>query len=515
MSQRIFDGAQFAFFRNAFFGFGLTVLTSVLNIIGFAVLVRLLDLETYGFVLLASYIINQAQLFDGGVLQSLEKYIPHYAADGKYEEVAAVITLGFVILTVIALIVSGGIVLSLHTDLILQIPHQDSIQLKQAGWAVAILVLATWPIQILRHVAFGLLNHHHVYMITFLVTLGGLVLMIIGSVFGASSTELIILRALPLIPAVIPLVFSIRQKYSGRLLSIDLPLIRQVGRDVSRFTTWLLVMKGALLFKFLAERAFPTMILGVNGVPLFHALLAIVGFVIGLNNGFKQVALPLAAGLTRLERSNELSTIALDGTAVMTAMFAPLLITLSLFSDSLLTIVGGSQFAALSEGLMLQLLLLSVLVPRAFAHNLLLGEGSALPRQAAWAVSSNLLYACLCPLFLSLWGAEWGIVSNALSQLIFMPWLLILLVRSNKFDVPALVATAGRALIPSWVIGTVVFFILQYWKPSSMSVEAILLGAVTFAGLALASFSWGLPSGLRTQFLRKMRHYVPDIATRR
>ena len=484
-------------FRNAFSGFLLGNLSTAVRLVGFAALVRLLELEVYGTVLLAGYLLNYTQVFDGGVLQSLERFVPRFAGGEREGDLPALITLGMALLFGIGVCFSAALWGAQALGWLSGLGGAAPTDGARVVGVVVLLLPLVWTLQVLRHLGFGLMQHPQVYAIDLAVTAGGFALAVAGALRGAEAAELVALQAAPRVLMALPLWLAVRRVYRGRLLEWRLRELRRVGREVLPYTGWLSAMKGAVLIKYLAERVAPAVLLGVAAVPVFHGLLSVVSFVVGLNQGFRQVALPLASRLSSQDRGEELAQLAVRGTRVMTALFAPILVGVALFSPRLLQVLGGARFDGLAEGLAVELLLLSLLIPRAFASSLLLGEGSQIAHQASWAVATNLAYLLLCSLLLTLGGPEWGIVAHAASHLVFMPWLLWLLARSGLADLGALLRAAGSGLLPAWCVGLLGFWALWLGPPvGSAAAELAVIAAVAVA-LLLAAWRFGLSAELR------------------
>lgn len=403
-----------------------------LELVTFAALVRILPLEDYGLLLLASALIGQFAILDGGLSLAVQKFIPQFKAEGRSDDIGRVITATLVFFAGIGLIACVILLGALALDLTRFFGAHNTDNATRIFVAAALLALFEWPIRVLDNCCKGFNLFHELNVVVFIQHFAASLITVGSALAGAGIVWIFVLRWVPRVGGAMGMWLLIQKAHSGPLIVFDRRL-PNVFRTMFHYSKWILInqISGTVVNQF--DRIIVAIALGVNKVPIYYGLNRIFKSVLQINAVMKSAVVPVASEMHAAHPRETFDELARRGTRTYNALFAPSVALIVIFAAPLLLLMGGAKFVPYTRCLQAALVLLLFSASRGFINSMLLGAGSVVRNQSLMGVLTSSVFLVAMYVGLRFLGVCGGLLAHPVTHFILMPlWMYSVLVKSRS-----------------------------------------------------------------------------------
>ena len=395
-------------------------------LVTYSFLIRLLDLEDYGLLIIGITLYNQLSLLDGGSATALEKYIPENRIK-KHSDISLLSTAVTVIFFLI------GILSSILFYFLAKSGLYDVFNIRQgtnaAGvfYSLSLISLIYWPGESLKSACRAHNLHHELNIINFARNLGSAVLIIIAAYLGAPVFLLIICWYIPYLIALVP-TYILLGKYQKVFVKAEFNTIISTFRYIYNFSVWVFIIQLSSRVLNSLDKLFVSIIAGVEAVPIYYGLMRVIKIPIDVNSIMKSALVPVASEVAATYDKKRFNELIMQGAKSFNAVYGIVSLFTVIFADEILRILGGSELSKFDNIVMLGIALLLIPATRSFLNTVLIGSGEVIRQQAFFSMLTLIIYLPIFIAGLYYYNIEGGILSYALTHIILMvPWLYLVL----------------------------------------------------------------------------------------
>lgn len=463
------------------------------ELVTFAALVRILPLEDYGLLLLASALIGQFAILDGGLSLAVQKFIPQFKAERRSDDIGRVITATLVFFAGIGLIACVILLGALALDLTRFFGAHNTDNATRIFVAAALLALFEWPIRVLENCCKGFNLFHELNVVVFIQHIAASLITVGSALAGVGIVWIFVLRWVPRVGGAMGMWLLIQKAHSGPLIVFDRRL-PNVFRTMFHYSKWILInqISGTLVNQF--DRVIVAIALGVNKVPIYYGLNRIFKSVLQVNGIMKSAVVPIASEMHAAHSRETFDELAQRGTRTFNALFAPSVALIVIFVGPILLLMGGEDFVPYAGCLQAALVLLLFSASRGFINSMLLGAGSVIRNQSLLGVLTSMIFLAAMYLGLRFLGVCGGVLAHPATHLLLMPlWMCTVLVKSGTSIRGFMRAVLQGQL--SALLGIAVFAIIS--RVSWNSRIEVALSVLLSIAMVILTWSYSLDVRIR------------------
>lgn len=477
----------------------------IIGVVRFAILIRLLPLDVYGAFILLTALFQQFDFMDGGLRQSLHRYIPVFLAEKRDQDVGRAVAATLCTMTVTGLLVGlsiaaiafGGEALGMAW-----LSQEEGLTPESIGLLVAALVLV-WPLNTIFAAAEGLNRFNIVIALQCVMELTRLGAVTWGALNGWSLDVLFVLHLVPMVLVQIGLGIALQGHLGHALIILDRGTGR-VLREIFSYSKWMALGQVGSAINTYFDKLIVAAVLGIAAVPLYHGLRQVLRILVSLSALFHAVVLPTSSHLLATNNEQGFRRLIVSGSRAQNAFLTPFVAAIILFAEPVLALWAGDALAGYAP--VLQIGAALVLIPS--ATRILNRAAMAKPDLVPFIAVSGIAMSVAVSLSIFLGGRWFGVggavIGAVLPGALLNPLIQWVILRRchmpvGSFLMKGVIAGQGPALLVLIVslpalglIGAIV------------SVPVFLSAAVLWGGATLAvSFWFGMDRDVRTKLLER------------
>lgn len=402
------------------------VLQQTIQLVTFAVLVRLLGLEEFGLLMLAGALIGQFAFLDGGLSAGLQKYIPEFRASNRHKDISRAISGTFIIFSGIGFFIAvlligftflGGINL-FHVN--------DEQSVRFLFYSAAVSALFQWPMLVFENAGKGFNLFHKLNIILFWENIISFILVIFSALLGFPLFLIFILRFIPRFGSTFFRLILLKKHHKSPLFIID-SHTRKIMKRIFGYSVWVFIISFSSTIVNQLDKIIVSSMLGVSQLPIYVGVTRVLKLVGQLNGLLKSAVLPIASEIHSSGDKTLLNDLSYRGTKIFNAIFGPVTVSIILFANPILTILGGEAIARYDWVLQIGSLILLPVLCRAFLNTIVIGFGHIIRYQSLWSVITSFLYLVICITGIYLFELYGVILAHPITHaLMMLPWLYII-----------------------------------------------------------------------------------------
>ena len=422
-----------------------------IQLISFAVMVRLLSLEAYGMLIIGSTLMGHFAFMDGGLSVAIQRYIPLFKANGQTEDISRAITVTFFFFVCVGAVICIILLCLVWFDLSRLLGVKDAQSSNAVLMAAAMLAFFEWPISALENSCKGFNLFHQLNLIRLIQMILSAVIAIGTALVGMEIMWIFILRWIPRIGSGLAIGRLIKRNHPQPLIVIDQHLI-PTFRTMFNYSIWVLVNKLCSVFVNQFDRIIVSISLGVDKLPIYYGVNRLIKMVIHINLILSSAVIPVVSEIFSSHARQVFDDLASQGTRTLNAFFAPLIVVIFIFAKPLLEILGGGQFSDYTHCLQIGSFILLFIGSKSFINSMLLGSGHVIKNQGLFAVILSITFVAMLYFGITYWGLYGAILAHPLSHLLTLPiWYVSVFMKSGISNSNFLKAIL-RGQWPSWVL---------------------------------------------------------------
>lgn len=498
---------------NAMAAVAVNPLILLIGLVRFGVLIRILPLDTYGAFLLLSSIVMQFDYLDGGLRQSLHRYIPEFLVHDRKPDVSRAVTATLATMMGLGLIAGGGVALFTYFGGAGIFTGNGETDGLEAGlYLAAFALFLSWPLTAFRAAIEGFNRFNEAIASRLVAEIVRTIAVIAGALAGWAVEWLFVLATVPVICQ--QLILAARAQY---LLGI--PILRiddgtwRVFREIFHYSKWMAVGQIGGALNNSADKLVVGAILGVTAVPIYYGLRQILSATSSLAVIFNRIVLPTASHRMASEGVRGIRSLILNATRAQMAFFTPFATMIALFASPLLALWAGREYAAYAPVLQIGILLFLIT-----ATTKVLGRAtSAINSEVRFLTLFGLITAIGAMTLIYVLGTAYGVggaflAIPAASILLYPIWYARVLRVTNISWRDYLLKGVLPGAWPALAV-LVVSAPLLPWIAALDSLPVIAAAAVAWSAATMgSSFFFGLGKDMRTMILREiLRERGPQV----
>jgi len=460
-----------------------------LQLLTFAVLIRILGLEEYGLLLLAGALIGQFAFLDGGLSAGLQKFIPEFRVSQNSDNI------GRAFLGTLICFVGMGVFVSLILVCIIMIDGvrifgvSDISAANQVIAVAAIISVFQWPMQVFENAGKGFNLFHQLNVIQFFESIIISSLTIFAALVGFPVVWIFVIRFLPRFGSTYFRWRLLQKHQNGPLIVIDRQ-VYQIIRIMFSYSGWVFLMglSSTLVNQF--DKILVSAILNVNQLPIYIGVNRVLKIVIQITSILKSAVLPIASGINADNDQQFFNEFCFRGTRIFNAVFAPLTVSIIIFAKPILNIIGGPSVADYAWALQLGSILYLPVICRAFLNTAVIGSGKIIRVQSGWSIATAIIYLIICLIGLYGFGLTGAILAHPITHVIMMPAWLYIVVGNIDFKQFSFWKAVALGQWPAWALLLFSYPYIHWFSPPE-NVKLTILFFIIFSMTGLI-FSWYL-----------------------
>jgi O-antigen/teichoic acid export membrane protein len=336
----------------------------MIALVRFGLLIRLMPLEAYGVFILLSSIIGQFDFLDGGLRQSLQRYIPQFLAQDRHVDVGRAVTATLLVMLAAGAVIAAGLTVFVATGGI-SVFGEQAAGSKVGFYVAAAALVLLWPLSSFEAAMEGINRFNEAQILRLVAEITRTALVVWAATEEWQVEFLFVIFLAPMVIVQMSLAVRLRYILGTRVLILDSGSLNTV-REIFHYSRWVALgqIGGAIngsLDKIVVGAA-----LGVAALPIYHGLRQVLRGLSGLSVLLSRIVLP-AISYRFVDKGVEATHgILLAGTRVQMAFLAPFVTLIVLFAEPILTLWAGEKFGTyartLQIGAVLFLLVISMKV---------------------------------------------------------------------------------------------------------------------------------------------------------
>jgi O-antigen/teichoic acid export membrane protein len=456
----------------------------LIQLVGFAAMVRLLPLEDYGMLIIGGTLMGHFAFLDGGLSVAIQKYIPEFKVSGQTEDISRAITVTLLFFLIVGTVISIILISIVWFDLTHVLGAKKAQSSKAVLMAAAMLAFIEWPINALENSGKGFNLFHQLNLIRLVQIIFSTAIGIGAAFMGMEIMWIFILRWVPRLGSGFAIVRLIKRNHSKPLLIIDENLI-PIFRTMFNYSVWVLVNKLCSVFVNQFDRIIVSISLGVDKLPIYYGVNRLIKMVIHVNLILSSAVIPVVSEIFRVHGRQVFDDLAYQGTRTLSAFFAPLIVVVFVFADHLLELLGGIQFSRYALCLQIGSFIILFIGSKTFINSMLLGSGHVIKNQGLFAVVVSMAFVVLLYFGIKNWGLYGAILAHPLSHLFTMPIWYLSVLRKSGLSSASFLKAVVQGQWPSWLVLSLSLLFTDH-EPL---VQNIYFSMIAFSA-AIFSASW-------------------------
>jgi O-antigen/teichoic acid export membrane protein len=488
---------------NAVTGAIFNPLNLLIGVVRFAFLVRLLPLTVYGGFLILTSVIAQFEFLDGGMRQSLQRYVPEFLAKNRKEDAARAITATLVIMVGVGVLTGGAVALfvALGGANVFGAEGRDPHLINGLYLAAAALGLF-WPLSTFESGLQSLNHFNEVVILRFLTELVRSVALIAGAVLGWSVEFLFLAYLVPGMLMQLWLAGRLQRLLATPLLRVDRGTIA-VLREIWHYSKWVAFGQISGVLNNSVDRPIVAAALGVGALPIYYGLRTATRALSSLSLVLQATLLPTSSHRVARGDLASVKAMIIKGTRAQMAFFTPFALAIILFAHPLLELWGGAAIASYAPALQIAVLLFLFTASRKVLDKV----AASLNALIRFLTLVNLATAILSSLGIYAFGRLFGIYGAFLTPMVVTNLLIVFRYRyllaqfgvsARDYILKGFCAGLGPAAVLAMLLWPGVAYAERMLSPSAM------LAFIAASGFAMfgVSFLFGLDKDSRTRLIR-------------
>ena len=390
---------------NALAAAAVNPLILLIGLVRFGILIRLLPLDTYGVFLLLSSIVMQFDYLDGGLRQSLQRYIPQFMVQDRRADVARAVTATLATMMGFGLLAGLGVALFTYVGGAGIFADNTEVPGLEGGlYLAAAALFLSWPLTTFRAAIEGFNRFNEATLSRLAAEIVRTIAVVAGALAGWEVEWLFILATLPVICQQLFLAFRAQQLLGTSIIRIDGGM-RRVFREIFHYSKWMAIGQIGSTLNNSMDKLIVGAALGVGAVPIYFGLRQILSASSSLSVTFNRIVLPTASHRMSSGGVKEMHNLVLKGTRAQMSFFTPFVTLITLFATPILSIWAGQDYAAYAPALQIGLLLfLFNAAPKVLAR-----AAAAIDEQIRFLTLFNLSVAAASSVLIYVLGTNFGV----------------------------------------------------------------------------------------------------------
>ncbi len=472
----------------------------VVGIVRTGVLFHLLNLDVYGVFIILSSLLTQFDFLDGGLRQSLQRYIPDFLAHDRKRDIGRALTATFLIMLVVGGLVGmavAGFAYFGGGEIFSGGGHKADFGNSIYVAAVALGML--WPLTTFQATMEGL-NHFNetVILKLFSDTLAA-VFVVGGAMAHLDVTELFVLNLAP--PILMQLFLALRIYQVLGILFVADDGCRQILKEIFHYSKWVAISQLGGAINTSMDKPIVGAALGVHAVPVYFALRQATQSLSLLSTLLHSVVLPTSSHRLVEEGLAGLKRLILNATRAQMAFIAPFVVLLVLLARPLLKTWAGPALVPYALEFQIGSFLFLVIASTKVLNRAAMARDQDIRFLTVYGIIDSFFSSIAIFYSGRFWGVGAAFLASVIwSVLIFPFWYWVVLRRLAIDPLEYFLGSVARGVLPAIVI-LAALFVPSYWLPETSSPLALLLIATPLTLLVLgASYLFGLDANTRAQF---------------
>jgi O-antigen/teichoic acid export membrane protein len=193
------------------------------------------------------------------------------------------------------------------------------------------------------------------------------------------------------------------------------------------YSGWIFIIRLSSTIVNKLDQVLVSSILGVSQLPIYVGVSHVLKIVGQINSLLKSAVLPIASEVYANTDKGLIKDISIRGTKMLNSIFAPLTVSIIIFANPILFILGGAEVAQYSRELQIGSILFMPVLCRAFLNTVVMGAGHIIRIQSLWSVTTSFVYLLVCLIGLKFFGLKGAILAHPITHVIMMyPWLYLI-----------------------------------------------------------------------------------------
>lgn len=366
-----------------------------LEILTFAVLVRLLAPADYGMYIMAAGLAGHFAIVELGVGRSIERFLPEFVVQGRRDDVPRAVAFAmachgalgaFAALSIAAAAAAGA-----GGWLVGDAPERMTSLL----FVAALFALPSWSLRALGSVLVALDAMPREALVVAAAAFLRALWLIAGAALGVDVVGLLVgSGVVELLAGLLRFAFA-RRVFGALLLRVDDRFL-PVGRELFGYSLWVGVQRAALAISNGLDRLLVGALLGPASVPVYWLCMRIVRLAPGALGAIaKRAVLPIASELRASGGTSAYRALVLRGTRAYTAFIWALVAVLFLHAAPLLALLGGEDTTGYAWVVQTSLAVMALVIARGVLLQAGLAHTAVARDAAAIAVVLSVLHVGL------------------------------------------------------------------------------------------------------------------------
>lgn len=427
MQQRKEDSFR-TFGRNTASNFFFFFVANGLNLVGYAALIRLLTENEYGLLLFAGAVLGQFTFLEGGLGTALERFIPAYNAQGKFEKINLALTATVLFFASMGVLIGCFIGLAIEFDGLRWFEVADEDKARQILWLAAIFAPFIWGFNAFTGALKGFNRYHEINLVNAVFQILLFVSQVTLAWIGVDVLYLFLVAQLLAFGQRFAFFQMLSKDFTPKLTGHSVGQIKNIFREIFGYSIWVFLAQLSSMVINQFDKIVVSGLLGVAQLPIYVGVTKIMKLLVMVSGKVKSALIPIIAAKEGKLSDADFNAIAVRGLKAMNTIVTPIVGAMVVFSTEILTIIGKVQLAEYALAFQLGTLIYVLVNARAFLHTMHIALGRKIRFIGLFGLATAACYVILAYVFIKTSGVVGAIIAAPLCHLLFYPiWMFVML----------------------------------------------------------------------------------------
>lgn len=499
--------------KNTISNFAFKPISTVISLVTFGLLVRLLGLEQYGILMLAAVITGHFSVLNLGISGGLVKFIPEFKVQKEHDKINDAISASLILFSIIGLIVCVAIFLFINLGGIhLFKVNQNLVNSAERVMLIAaIFSLFKWPGTVFSSSLRAFNAYHNLNIVLFLENIFRSAILIVLSYLHVSIDLIFLASNLPRIVSFIIQYFILRRTYPSLLIRINKNSFKTL-RHIFSYSIWLLTIQLATVFNHQTDRLIVSFLLGVEMLPVYAVIKRPAGLISDVCATFKKSVIPIASELYAANGLKGVKELVLRGSRLGNAIYASFACILILLLEPLVRLWVGEEFVAYVWVAKIACFFQLFNLTKFFLNTAAKGVSMIIRFQGIFAIISSILYLGLCIVMIQYYGIEGAIFAYIIASVIMAPIWYFYIFKSMELSITNFLKEGTvKGQFVSWILLVVILPLSPFINKISSWVELGILGFFLLLIFYTATWLFCVENAIKERVRQYLKPYLEKI----
>lgn len=432
-----------------------------LSLFNYAILIRLLGLDSYGLLLFTASVLGQLNFMSGGLGTALEKFIPEYRAKGKFKKLNNSFTVTLLLFIGIGFLLSLLLLVVAYTDLITFFDISNIEKGKTLLILAAIFAPISWAGNCLKSTLRGYNDHHYLNKIETTTYSLSVFVSIVLAYFNFDLVWIFLSQRMSVVINTFLFVKKISKDYKITFKIKGIKILLNTLKEIFSYSVWVFLIEISSFIVNTFDKIIVSGALGVKALPIYMGIIKMIQILASVNSKLNSAVIPIASELFQKESIQKFNEAALRGVRAVNAISSPISVLMIVFAFPILKIIGKDILTDYIVIFQIGTIIYMIGGSKSFLQKMIIGSGITIKEIGVIGITTSILYLGLIHYSISLFYINGAILTLPVIHLVILPLWFYLVAIPAKIKIDNFFKSVFKGQWVSWVF--LVSHLIIYW----------------------------------------------------